>query len=184
MHKRAAILAAGALAALAILVTTGLVGAAPQAARGRALASMGAAAPSDPLDPLTADEIQTTFKVIEQSRKLARGTYFPLVKLEEPAKSAASWTPGTHFARRAYADVFDHAANRLYGAVVDLAAKQLVSWTPRPDAQPAVYLSEYATADALVHGYAPFKKAMRDRGIDPDDVYVDVWAPGDAPSSA
>ena len=55
--------------------------------------------------------------------------------------------------------------------------KQLVSWTPRPDAQPAVFLSEYATADALVHAYPPFKKAMRDRGIDPDDVYVDVWAP-------
>jgi primary-amine oxidase len=184
MHRRAAILAAGALAALAILVTAGLVGAASQAGRGRLLASTGAAAPSDPLDPLTADEIQTTFKVIEGSRRLARGTYFPLVKLDEPAKSPASWTPGTHFERRAYADVFDHGANQLYGAVVDLNTKQLVSWTPRPDAEPAVFLSEYATADALVHAYAPFKKAMRDRGIDPDDVYVDVWAPGDAPSSA
>ncbi len=134
---------------------------------------------------MTADEIQTTFKVIEGSRRLARGTYFPLVKLDEPAKSPASWTPGTSTStRRAYADVFDHAANQLYGAVVDLNTKQLVSWTPRPDAEPAVSLSEYATADALVHAYAPFKKAMRDRGIDPDDVYVDVWAPGDAPSSA
>jgi primary-amine oxidase len=184
MHRRIATATTAVAAALALLVTAGLVGAASSAGRGRALAAAGGPAASDPLDPLTADEIQTTFAVIEHSRRLSPGTFFPIVKLDEPTKTAAVWTPTASFDRRAFANVFDRGANKLYEAVVDLKTKELVSWTPRPDAQPAVYLSEYGAADAAVHAYAPFKKAMRDRGLDPNDVYVDVWAPGDSPSSA
>src|SRR5215210_6677213 len=184
MSKRAATLATAALVGLTVLVSAGLGGAASLVGRGHPAAPTGAAAATDPLDPLTADEILTTFKVIEQSRKLPPGTLFPVVKLEEPAKDAGAWTLGNDFTRRAFAAVFDRRANKLYEAVVDLKTTQLVSWTPRPDAQPAVSLSEYGLADAIVHAYAPFKKAMRDRGLNPDDVYVDVWAPGDPPSSA
>jgi primary-amine oxidase len=185
MPKRTATVVAAALTVLAALISAALVGAAPPSGRGRPAATLGAsAAATDPLDPLSADEIQTTFKVIEQARNLAPGTFFPIVRLDEPAKATAAWSPGTQFPRRAFANVFDHSANKLYEAVVDLRAKQLVSWTPRASAQPAVYLSEYGMADALVHAYEPFKQAMRDRGIDPDDVYVDVWAPGDAAAPA
>ena len=81
MQKRAAVLAAFAIAVPAILVTAGLVGAASLNARGRPAAAGGAAAATDPLDPLTADEIKTTFKVIEHDRKLAPGTFFPIVKV-------------------------------------------------------------------------------------------------------
>ena len=184
MHRRIATATTAVTAALVLLVTAGLGGAASSAGRGHALATAGGPAPSDPLDPLTADEIQTAFTVIEQSRRLAHGTFFPIVRLDEPTKTAGAWTPTASFGRRAFANVFDRGANTLYEAVVDLKTKQLVSWTPRPGAQPAVYLSEYGAADAAVHAYAPFRKAMRDRGLNPDDVYVDVWAPGDAPSSA
>src|SRR4051812_4365962 len=184
MPKRTATVAAGALTALAALCTAGIVGAASPFVHGRPAAPIGATPATDPLDPLTADEIQTTFKVIEQSKNLAPGTFFPIVKLDEPAKTASSWTPGKQFPRRAVADVYDHSANKLYEAIVDVRARRLVSWTQRFGVQPAVYLSEYARADALVHAYEPFKQAMRDRGLDPDDVYVDVWAPGDPPSSA
>jgi primary-amine oxidase len=183
-HRRIATATTAVAAALVLLVAAGLVGAASTAGRGRAPAAAGGPAASDPLDPLTADEIQATFSVIERSRKLASGTFFPIVKLDEPAKTAAAWTPTASFGRRAFANVFDRGANKLYEAMVDLKTNQLVSWTPRPGAQPAVYLSEYGAADAAVHAYAPFKKAMRDRGLDPNDVYVDVWAPGDSPSSA
>jgi Cu2+-containing amine oxidase len=87
MQKRAAILAAFAIAVPAILVTAGLVGATSLNARSRPAAAGGAAAATDPLDPLTADEIKTTFKVIEHDKKLAPGTYFPIVKLEEPRRA-------------------------------------------------------------------------------------------------
>src|SRR5829696_7079646 len=184
MFRRSAILAAAALGALAALVPAGLVDASSLTGRGRAPARLAAPAATDALDPLTADEIRTTFTVIEQSRPLARGTFFPLVKLDEPAKAGSGWTLRKPLARRAFANVFDRDANALYEAVVDLKAKKLVSWTRRQGEQPAVYLSEYAAADEIVHAYGPFQQAMRARGLDPADVYVDVWAPGDRPSSA
>jgi Cu2+-containing amine oxidase len=167
MPKRALTLA---VAVLAVLVTAGIVGATSlMHERGHPPASARAsAAATDPLDPLRGEEIGTAFKVIEQSRKLANDTFFPLVKLDEPVKNGdAAWAPGRQFPRRAFVDVFDRGANKLYQAIVDLGAKQLVSWTPRPGEQPAVYLSEYEAADSIVHAYAPFKKAMRDRGLDP-----------------
>jgi primary-amine oxidase len=152
---------------------------------GRSRAPLNApVAALNPLDPLSADEIVTTFKVIEQTKNLTDGMFFPVVKLLEPAKSEVqSWSPGQPFTRRAFANVFDRAANTLYEAVVDLRTKQLVSWAARPGSQPAVYGTEWGDADAIVHAYAPWKKAIRDRGIDPKDVYVDVWAPGDLPAN-
>ena len=165
----------------AMLVAAAVVGAAQSLVHGKPHAAPGSgAAPADPLDPLTAGEIQTAFTTIEQAKRLAPGTFFPLVKLDEPAKSVvAAWSPGQPFPRRAFANVFDRGANQLYEAVVDLNAGKLVSWTPRPGAEPAVYLTEWTTADEIVHAYGPWKQAMRARGLDPKDVFVDVWAPGD-----
>jgi primary-amine oxidase len=47
--------------------------------------------------------------------------------------------------------------------------------------QPAVYNSEYTLADAMVRKDLRWQDAMRARGLNPDDVYLDVWAPGDFP---
>jgi primary-amine oxidase len=171
-------------AVVLVVATAGMVNAfTTTSSRGRTAAALSApTAALNPLDPLSADEIQTTFTVIEQSKNLAPGTFFPIVKLSEPAKSdVLAWSPGQPFQRRAFANVFDRAANKLYEAIVDLRTSQLVSWTLRPGAQPAVYLTEWTDASNTVHAYAPWKKAIRDRGIDPNDVYVDVWAPGDLP---
>lgn len=172
-------------AALSIASAAGVVGA-MSTTRDRGLLTADTASasqPLNPLDPLSADEIQTTFTVIEHAKNLADGTFFPVVKLSEPAKSdVLAWSPGQPFGRKAFANVFDRGANKLYEAVVDLKSKQLVSWTLKPGAQPAVFGTEWGDADSLVHAYAPWKKAMRDRGIDPKDVYVDVWAPGDLPA--
>jgi primary-amine oxidase len=88
-------------------------------------------------------------------------------------------SPGKPFTREAFADVYDRAANRLYEAVVDLRAGKLVSWTPRPGEQPAVTGTEFTDADTLMRADPRWQKAMRRRGIDPKDVFLDVWAPGD-----
>jgi primary-amine oxidase len=138
------------------------------------------AGPASPVDPLSASEIETTFKVIQSSRAFPKGASFPLVDLAEPDKAAVlDWHPGQAFNRRAFADVYDRAHNRLYEAVVDLRAKRLVSWRLRTGSQPAVYVTEYSTADAIIRKYEPWQAAMRRRGIDPNDVYLDVWSPGD-----
>ena len=175
------------LVALAVLVAAGVVGAASTTVlRGHSAASASAAtAAANPLDPLTADEIQRTFTTIKTAKNLAPATFLPLVKLSEPPKSfMQGWSPGQPFPRKAFANVFDRNANTLYEAVVDLNTNTLDSWTQKAGAQPAVYFAEYAEADALVRAYAPWKKAMRDRGLDPKDVYVDTWAGPDTSNAA
>src|SRR4029078_10862440 len=71
----------------------------------------------------------------------------------------------------------NHAANRLFEAVVDLKTQKLISWVERPGVQPAVSISEYAIADSVVRADARWRKAIRDRGLKPADIYIDVWAP-------
>jgi len=132
-----------------------------------------------PLDPLSADEIQTTLQVIEASNTYPAGAVFPIVRLKEPPKSElAAWDPGEPFRREAFANVYQRATNRLFEAVVDLNARKVTSWVERPGAQPAVFLSEWTDLDALVRADARWRKAMRDRNLKPADVYIDGWAPG------
>ena len=173
------------LAALTMLVVTSVVGATSMTVfRGHTAASTAASAPAaDPLDPLTAEEIQRTVTTIEKAKNLPPGTFFNVVKLSEPPKSfMQSWSPGQPFPRKSFANVFDRGANKLYEAVVDLKTNKLDSFTLIPGAQPVASFTEYAEADKITRAYAPWKKAMRDRGLDPNDVYLDGWAgpPSDA----
>jgi primary-amine oxidase len=175
------------LAAVAVLVITSVVGATP----GTALRSHTAAVPAattaaaNPLDPLTADEILRTFTTIKSAKNLAPATFLPIVKLSEPSKSfLQSWSPGQPFPRKSFANVFDRNANKLYEAVVDLKTNTLETYAQRVGAQPAVFFNEYENADKLVKTYAPWKKAITDRGLDPKDVYVDTWAGPDTSNAA
>src|SRR5437660_6840886 len=133
-----------------------------------------------PLDPLGAKEIETAFRVIEASPRFPKGARFPTVRMEEPSKAEVlAWSPGKPFPREAYAEVYDIPGNRLYQAIVDLRTQRLVSWTPKPGSQPSVTVTEFADADALMRADPRWRKALRPRGIDPNDVLLDVWAPGD-----
>jgi primary-amine oxidase len=133
-----------------------------------------------PLDPLTATEIETTFQVLDASGRVPQGAFFPIVSLNEPPKSdVLAWSPGHAFRREAFAQVYDRPANRLYEAIVDLRAKRLLSFVERPGAQPAVFDDEYSAADVAVRADPRWRRAMARRGIDPDDVFLDVWAAGD-----
>src|SRR5262249_10003818 len=141
------------LVALTVLVVTSVVGATPMTVlRGHTAASTTASvAASNPLDPLTADEIKRTFTTIDKAEHLAPGTLLRLVKLSEPSKSfMQGWSPGQPFPRKSFADVFDRSANKLYEAVVDLDTNTLDSWTSIAGAQPVVSFTEYAAADKLV----------------------------------
>jgi primary-amine oxidase len=144
-------------------------------------APLAGAAPIDesPLDPLTAAEINKTVEIIEASPKYPAGAFFPIVTLKEPPKSELlAWDPGEPFRREAFANVYNRATNRLFEAVVDLKTQKLTSWVERPGAQPAVSISEYGIADSVVRADARWRKAIRDRGLKPADIYIDVWAPG------
>jgi primary-amine oxidase len=136
-----------------------------------------------PVDPLSGPEIRRAIRAIEAHAQFPRGAFFPLVQLKEPRKAALlAWAPGRPFAREAFANVYDRVHNKLYETVVDLNAKpaRVISFVRKAGAQPAVYATDYADADAAVRKSQAWKDAMRARGIsNPDDVFLDVWAPGD-----
>ena len=146
----------------------------------RQAGAQAAAVPPHPLDPLSTQEIRTAFRVIEASQQFPAGAFFPIVTLKEPPKSEVNaWVPGDSFRREAFANVYDRATNRLFEAVVNLRTEQLISFTRKQGAQPAVFASEFVDADTAVRADPRWRQAMRDRGIAPKDVYIDVWAPGD-----
>ena len=151
-----------------------------QLQRVRVIATNTAAVTNHPLDPLTSDEISTTFRVIEAYAKFPKAAYFPTVMLKEPPKSEVlAWSPGRPFRRESFANIYDRPNNHLFEAVVDLRTNSVISWTAMSGAQPPVFLSEYIDADAVVRADPRWQKAMTDRGLNPNDVYLDGWAVGD-----
>src|SRR5437899_2704993 len=88
------------------------------AVAGTALSSGGgqrAAATASPLDPLSGAELLSAFRTIQASRRFPKGAFFPLVELQEPPKAQVlAWSPGKPFQRRAFAQVYDRARNRLF----------------------------------------------------------------------
>ena len=163
------------MAAAAALLASVLAGS------GLGAANLAGVGPSDkgPLDPLSDAEILKTFQVIEASNKFPAGAFFPLVTLKEPPKSELlAWDPGESFRREAFAEVYDRDANRLFEAVVDLKTQKVTSWVERPGVQPATLLTEYDDADAIIRADPRWRKAIKDRGLKPSDIYLDVWALG------
>lgn len=135
-----------------------------------------AAFAAHPLEPLTAAEITAAVAIIRAERALPAGVFFPSIALDEPAK--ADVLAGKTVPRRAALAVFDRPANAFAEAVVDLATKKIVSWTPRPGEQPNVMLDEFAELPKIVKADPAWIAAMKKRGLAPDEVWVDLWAPG------
>lgn len=143
--------------------------------------------PTHPLEPLSSDEHLAAFSRV-QAHFAANASLpddallFPFIALREPAKATVrAWNGSTgDFPRQATVHVLHAASNRLWIVTVDLRAGRVIDIELAPSGtQPAVTAEEYVAADEIVHAYEPWQEAMRERGVDPDDVYVDVWAPGD-----
>ena len=135
-------------------------------------------AAAGPFEPLSADEHLRAFELVKAHFAPNDALLFPFIALREPSKAAVRG--GGAVAREATVHVLHPPANRLWVATVDLGAGRVTNVELMPaGTQAAVTAEEYVIADELVRGYEPWAAAMRARGVDPDDVYVDVWAPGD-----
>jgi primary-amine oxidase len=132
-----------------------------------------------PLEPLTADETSVAVATVKTAKSLPDGVMFPSVVLKEPPKTEVlSWKPGAPFRREAAVVVYDRKANTMAEATVNLATKSLISWTPRPGAQPNVMLSEFSDYPDDVRKDERWRAAMTKRGLNPDKLWVDLWAAG------
>jgi primary-amine oxidase len=136
-----------------------------------------------PLDPLTEQEIATATRVLKADPRVPAGAFFPTLVLNEPPKQEVlNFTPRANLRREAYIEIFDRPGNALYEAVVDLTGKQVLSFKARPSGtQPAVFLDEFRSILPIVRNDKEWIWAMQRRGINPGDVYLDVWGGGDLP---
>lgn len=143
-----------------------------------------AVGPSEPLEPLSVAEIDRAVGLVEAHNKFPEGGFFPVVTLQEPPKSEVlAWDSGEPFRREAFANVYDRDANRTWEVVVDLRQERVVSFVEVHDVQPAVFDSEFGDADAIVRADSRWRAAMQRRGVNPNQVYLDVWAPGELPEA-
>ncbi len=138
-----------------------------------------------PLDPLSTDENTRALAVVRahfaNDPALPKdGLRIPLLALAEPPKARQlAWREGTPYTRRAELQVLHGPSARLWIARVDLAQDKLLE--PRelqPGLQPAIAMSEYRDASAALRSYEPWLNALRARGLQPEQVYFDWWAPG------
>jgi primary-amine oxidase len=149
------------------------------------LLAFDAIAAAHPLEPLSADEHGAAYGITRllfaaDTALPHDALLFPYIALREPAKAfVRSWSGGD-FPREATVHVLHAPSNRTWVATVDLRAGRVsrLDLLP-PGTQPAVTAEEYVVAEELVRAHEPWRAAMQARGLDPDDVYVDVWAPGD-----
>lgn len=132
-----------------------------------------------PLDPLDADEVPAAVAAVRKAKGLPEGVFFPYVALDEPAKKdVLKWKKGDPIPRRAFVVVYDRAKNEMAESVVDLKSGKLLSWVARPGAQPNIMLEEFEKFPAVVKADPRWRAAMEKRGLKPDTVWVDLWAPG------
>jgi len=139
--------------------------------------------PRHPLDPLSAAEIAATTRLLKADSRTPEGAFFPTLVLHEPPKEdVLAFKPGKAFSREAYVEVFDRPNNVLYKAIVDLRANRVISFEQLPaGTQPTTFFTEFDDVNNLVSQDKEWIAAMDRRGVDPKDVYIDIWAGGDTP---
>ena len=129
-----------------------------------AIAVPALAAPTNPLDALTADEINRTVEILNVAKQVNADTRFPTITLlENPKAEVLRWSPGQPFERRARADYLN--ANRLFEAAVNLTTGKVDSVTEVKERQSSILFEEFLGASEVVKKDPRWRAAMARRGI-------------------
>ena len=127
-----------------------------------------------PLDPLSAEEIETASRIVRDERKL-ENVRFITIALHEPLKEAVLGSAD----REAFVVLLDLADGKTYEAVVSLAKQAVRSWRHVPGVQPSITFEEFFECERIVKADPAFHEAIRKRGVtDLDLVIVDPWSAG------
>jgi primary-amine oxidase len=135
------------------------------------------AASAHPLDPLSREEIDAAVAILRDAHHLSESTRVPLLSLKEPPK--AEILAGRIPPRQAFAVLYERASKQTFEAVIDLAARRMVSWREVKGVQPPLMLEDFALAEQIVKADAGWRAAVAKRGItDLSRVQVDGWGAG------
>jgi primary-amine oxidase len=119
--------------------------------------------PTNPLDALTATEINRTVEILTAAKKVDANTRYPTITLQENSKaSILAWKPGQPFERLARATYLRDSA--IHEAVVDLTAGKVVSDEEVKDHQSLILFEEFLGASEIVKKDPRWQAAMRKRG--------------------
>ena len=134
-----------------------------------------------PLNPLTAEEIQTAATCVQVQSGLDDNHFFETITLDEPTheEMAAFREQGKEPLRRAYVCCYERSSNRTLRGLVDLRAGQLLSWDHVPGVQARIPPEEFAASDKIAKADPRVIEALAKRGItDLSNVLIETWAPG------
>jgi primary-amine oxidase len=133
-----------------------------------------------PLEPLSSLEYARAVEVVRAHPALPKDARFSSIALAEPAKSQVlAWRDGQPFSRSAEVHLLHNESARAWVATIDLVGGKVSTLRElAPGTQPAVAASEWGHVAKLVRAHAPWSAALRARGVDPQQVYLDLWAPG------
>jgi len=125
-----------------------------------------AAAPSHPLDPLSADELIAVRDILARSGRFSADTNFAWIQLDEPAKSVvADFTPGAGFGRAASLAAIDYDKGKAFRVIVDIKAGRIASVSEVIGGQPGLNDRDSAIARTIVNADPRIRDALVKRGF-------------------
>lgn len=138
------------------------------------------AAPSHPLDPLSAEEIGSAVAVLRAAGVAGPLARFADVELLEPAKDAVrAFRPGDPIERRVRVRLVTGPELAAVEALVSVSAEKVISVDEVPGVCPTLLIEESINAAEAVRRDPRWQAAMQRRGItDFAQVEVDPWAAG------
>ena len=135
-----------------------------------------------PLDPLTAEEVQSASSILKKEQGLDGGHRFVYVMLNEPAKKEVlAWQPGngTEIDRQAFLVIRDRPRRKTFEAVVSLSREKVVRWDELTNVQASIMLEEFMAVDEVVRKDPRWQAALRKRGVTDFELAVtDAWSAG------
>lgn len=133
-----------------------------------------------PLEPLSAEEIQTVVNTIRKKTDPQHTVRFISVSLREPSKQLVKSGVGREqIPREAFAVIFDNTTNSCYEAVVSVDSGSVTSWEHIEGVQPTMSADEQIECEQAVLNSPEFQKALLAYGVtDPSLVMVDIWSAG------
>lgn len=144
------------------------------------IATRSASRNQHPLDGLSGEEIVRAAALMRAVHDLGPGMRFETIVLDEPeARELEAHEAGEPVERRAFVAAYNMADGMLYEAVVSLSEGRVLTWTPRPGAQPRIGPDDFLLAEEVIMKDPRFLAALERRGItDMSMVCVDPWSTG------
>ena len=121
----------------------------------------------NPLNPLSADEINSAVNIVKQSPHYRPGFRFTEVSVKEPPKDQV-WNfvyTGQNVTQPRQANIVVLDGKHVIEALVDLDSKTLTSWKAVEGAHGMVLLDDFATVQSAIEASADYAQALARRGI-------------------